>query len=60
MSNIKKLIYEENFVIKYEEKYLINIIDKLQQNNALSRRTQHYSYEYNYNNRLAKKIVGPS
>jgi len=30
MSNIKKLIYEENFVIKYEEKYLINIIDKLQ------------------------------
>lgn len=38
----------EEYISKKEEKELIDFIDSQEWSNALSRRTQHYGYEYNY------------
>ncbi len=46
---IKGLIYEDNFLTDEEEKNLMDFINKQKWSNKLSRRTQHYGYEYSYN-----------
>lgn len=38
-----------NFITNIEEQELLNSLDKEEWNTNLSRRTQHYGYEYNYN-----------
>lgn len=37
-----------NFITEEEEKYLLNSINNSKWDTRLSRRTQHYGYEYNY------------
>lgn len=51
MSDINGLIYYPNLLIKEDYEKLINKIDKQPWSNSLSRRVQHYGYEYNYKNR---------
>lgn len=45
----------EEYISKKEEKELIDFIDSQEWSNALSRRTQHYGYEYNYKNPVLEK-----
>lgn len=47
-NQVPGLFLFENFITTEEEKQLSNTIDKQPWNNELSRRTQHYGYEYNY------------
>lgn len=48
-----------NFITNIEEQELLNSLDKEEWNTNLSRRTQHYGYEYNYNDKEAKKEAPP-
>jgi len=45
----------ENFVSNEEETLLLDQINQQTWNTSLSRRTQHYGYEYNYTDKDAKK-----
>lgn len=63
MDNIKPIklpdgleIYEE-FISLIEEKKLIKLIRRESWNKALSRRTQHYGYEYHYNGGIITKTT---
>lgn len=42
-----------DFISEEEEKELLRLIDLQEWNTSLSRRTQHYSYEYDYTNKTA-------
>lgn len=45
------------YISKSEEKELIDFIDRQEWSNALSRRTQHYGYEYTYKTPDAKETT---
>jgi alkylated DNA repair dioxygenase AlkB len=45
---INGLIYEDNFLTDEEEKNLIKFINKQKWSEKLTRRTQHYGFEYSY------------
>lgn len=45
---IKGLIYEDDFINESEEKKLLEFINSQNWSNKLSRRTQHYGFEYVY------------
>jgi len=53
---MNNLTYIDDFLSPEEEKELISFIDNQKWNTSLSRRTQHYGYEYSYNSRDIKKI----
>jgi len=56
------LIYESDCISHESEQKIIKYIDEQEWNTTLSRRTQHYGYEYNYNQRggsAALKKVAP-
>lgn len=48
ISVIKGLTYIKNFITEQEEKDITEFINKQKWNTSLSRRTQHYGYEYPY------------
>lgn len=48
-----------NFITPEEEQSLLESLEKEPWNTNLSRRTQHYGYEYNYNEKEAKKEAPP-
>lgn len=56
---MESLIYLKNFVSEEEEKLLLQEIEKEKWNESLSRRTQHYGYEYDYTTKNVKpKKIG--
>ena len=63
MPSPKGLKYYPNVLTEESEKILVEWIDHQKWNESLSRRTQHYGYEYNYRSRTAAKptraIEGP-
>lgn len=52
---IPGLIYQDDFLTTDQECLLLDYIYKQKWNNSLTRRTQHYGYEYNYASRILKK-----
>jgi alkylated DNA repair dioxygenase AlkB len=46
--SVEGLIYEDNFVSEQDEKVMIEFINSREWSNKLSRRTQHYGFEYSY------------
>lgn len=52
--NIPGLIYIRNFITEEEESYLSKNINNQSWMNSLSRRVQHYGYEYDYKSKTAK------
>jgi len=48
--------YLDSFVSEAEEKEIISFIDSQPWNTSLSRRTQHYGYEYSYNSGSVGKV----
>lgn len=57
--DVSGLSLTKEFITLDEEQELINQLDKESWNTSLSRRTQHYGYEYNYNDKDAKKSAPP-
>lgn len=57
--DVSGLSLTPNFVTQEEEEVLLSALDKEEWNTSLSRRTQHYGYEYNYNDKEAKKEAPP-
>lgn len=51
MINIPGLVYYPDLLNKEDQDKVISEIDKMPWSNSLSRRVQHYGYEYNYKNR---------
>lgn len=56
---VSGLLLSKDFITPKEEQSLIAAIDKGPWNTSLSRRTQHYGFEYNYQNKDAKKEAPP-
>lgn len=59
MANISGLELIKDFITLEEEAKLIKTINEAEWNNTLKRRTQHYGYEYNYNNNDVKPVSNP-
>lgn len=57
--NVEGLRFIPNFINAEEEQTLLEYIDAQPWNTSLSRRTQHYGYEYNYTDKEAKKPTTP-
>jgi alkylated DNA repair dioxygenase AlkB len=57
--DVPGLSLTKEFITLDEEQELINRLDKESWNTSLSRRTQHYGYEYSYTDKDAKKTAPP-
>lgn len=57
--DVNGLSLTKEFITLEEETSLINALDKETWNTSLSRRTQHYGYEYDYKNKDAAKPAPP-
>lgn len=57
--DVSGLSLTNDFITPEEEQSLLELLDKEPWNTNLSRRTQHYGYEYNYNDKEAKKEAPP-
>lgn len=57
--DVKGLTYIENFITKKEEFELLSHIDDSEWSYALSRRTQHYGYIYDYKSKDAAQVTNP-
>lgn len=57
--SIPGLLYQENILDEPTERQIVDWIDRQSWSNALSRRTQHYGYEYNYRSRGALNQTTP-
>jgi alkylated DNA repair dioxygenase AlkB len=57
--NIPGFNYVSNFITKEEAAYLMNVIDSLQWNCDLKRKTQQYGYKYDYTHRDVRQKTTP-
>lgn len=57
--DVAGLALRPDFITEEEERVLLEHIDAQPWNTALSRRTQHYGYEYNYTDKEANKPTTP-
>lgn len=56
---VSGLSLTQDFITPEEEQSLLDALDNEPWNTKLSRRTQHYGYEYNYSDKEAKKEAPP-
>ena len=57
--SIPGLFYQENILDQSSENRIVEWIDQQSWNTTLTRRTQHYGYEYNYRSRNVIQSTSP-
>jgi alkylated DNA repair protein alkB family protein 8 len=55
VDTIPGLTYLDDFITNEEETRLVNYIDSMPWSTKISRRTQHYGFEYDYNSKTVSK-----
>lgn len=59
METVSGFVLKPDFLTRDEERDLLSKIDQAEWNTTLSRRTQHYGYIYDYQNKAATQVTTP-